>query len=115
MKVRLEFKPREQNGWVVLEDPIPPGATILGSGLGRDSAIVSTNNTDNYWTRPLYIERTFDSYRAYYEHVWSSITFVEYTVRLNTEGTFDLPRTHMEAMYSPTNFTDIPNERLVVK
>jgi alpha-2-macroglobulin len=115
MKVRLEFKAKDQNGWVVIDDPIPPGATILGSGLARDSAILNTNNNDNYWTRPLYIERTFDSYRAYYEHVWPSITFVEYNVRLNTEGTFEMPRTHIEAMYSPTNYTDIPNAKLVVK
>ena len=29
---------------VVMADPVPAGATILGSGLGRDSAIASAGN-----------------------------------------------------------------------
>ena len=27
--------------WVVVSDPVPAGATLLGSGLGRDSAIAT--------------------------------------------------------------------------
>lgn len=32
--------------WVVVEDPIPPGATILGSGLGGDSYMLSREATE---------------------------------------------------------------------
>jgi hypothetical protein len=114
-KVTLEFAPKESNGWVVIEDPVPPGSTILGSGLGRDSQLASGNTTDDYWLRPLYIERTFEAYRAYYEHLWIGIRKVEYSVRLNNEGSFELPRTHIEAMYQPQRFSDLPNPRLEVK
>ena len=27
--------------WVVVEDPVPAGATILGGGLGRDSQLLA--------------------------------------------------------------------------
>jgi alpha-2-macroglobulin len=114
-KVTLEFAPKDANGWVVIEDPVPPGSTILGSGLGRDSQLASTNTRDNVWLRPLYIERTFEAYRAYYEHLWPGIRKVEYSVRFNNEGSFDLPRTHIEAMYQPERFAVVPNTRVEVR
>jgi hypothetical protein len=38
LRVRLEVDAQADMTWVVLADPVPGGATILGSGLGRDSA-----------------------------------------------------------------------------
>src|SRR5690606_11390314 len=38
-RVRIHVHADAPMNWVVLSDPIPAGATILGSGLGRDSAI----------------------------------------------------------------------------
>jgi len=38
MRIKLEIDAQSDMTWVVVSDPIPAGATILGSGLGRDSA-----------------------------------------------------------------------------
>jgi uncharacterized protein YfaS (alpha-2-macroglobulin family) len=39
---------------------------------------------------------------------------VEYTVRLNNPGTFQLPATRVEAMYAPETFGERPNPPLTV-
>ena len=41
VKVRLEIDAQSDMTWVVVSDPVPGGATILGSGLGRDSQIAT--------------------------------------------------------------------------
>jgi len=40
---------------------------------------------------------------------------VEYTVRLNNEGTFLLPPTRVEALYAPEMFGEIPNAPVEVR
>jgi len=37
LRVHLEIDAQSDMTWVVVNDPVPSGATILGSGLGRDS------------------------------------------------------------------------------
>jgi len=39
---------------------------------------------------------------------------VEYTIRLNQSGAFELPETRVEALYSPEMFGEIPNVRFEV-
>ena len=77
---------------VVITDPIPGGATILGGGLGRDSQIATSGQkspTGNAW--PAFEERSFEAYRSYYEYVPKGVFKMEYTVRLNNVGEFSLP------------------------
>ena len=64
---------------------------------------------------PAFEERTFEAFRAYYEYVPKGAWMVEYTVRLNNEGEFDLPATRVEAMYAPEMFGEIPNRKLIVQ
>jgi uncharacterized protein YfaS (alpha-2-macroglobulin family) len=59
-------------------------------------------------------ERSFEAFRAYYEYVPKGSFTVEYTVRLNQSGTYQLPPTRAEAMYSPEMFGEIPNEKIEV-
>jgi uncharacterized protein YfaS (alpha-2-macroglobulin family) len=97
---------------------VPAGATILGSGLGRDSEAAtqgenSAANADQQaW--PAFIERGFDGYRAYYDYLPKGKLSVEYTVRLNNVGTFGLPPTRVEALYAPSTFGALPNAPFVV-
>ena len=91
--------------WVVLNDPIPAGARILGDG--RDSHIASMGEgagtgENRAWSA--YIERTFSAYRANYGYVPRGKFSVDYTVRLNNAGEFGLPATRIEAMYAPEVF-----------
>jgi hypothetical protein len=40
---------------------------------------------------------------------------VEYTIRLNQGGRFQLPTTRAEAIYAPEMFGELPNEHLEVQ
>ena len=48
--------------WVVVDDPIPAGASHLGTGLARDSQIATGGS--NELASPAFVERSFDAYRA---------------------------------------------------
>ena len=115
LRVSLEMEAQSDMSWVVVSDPIPSGALILGNGLGRDSKIMTQDEKRQGWVWPAYEERTFEVFRAYYEAVPKGTWLVEYTVRLNNEGDFDLPATRVEAMYAPEMFGEIPNAKVQVR
>ncbi|MDE0191619.1 MAG: MG2 domain-containing protein [Gammaproteobacteria bacterium] len=100
--------------WVVVEDPVPPGAVVLGSGLGGDSSILSpTHVRGDSW--PVFTERHFDSYRAYYRYVPKGRTILRYNVRYNTAGTFQLPPSRVEAMYAPEMHAELPVKPVTIR
>lgn len=116
LRISLEVNASSDMTWVVITDPIPGGSTILGGGLGRDSQIATAgqvSQTGNAW--PAFEERSFESYRSYYEYVAKGIIRMEYTVRLNNVGEFSLPPTRVEAMYAPEMFGETPNARVKVE
>ncbi|MFN0041096.1 MAG: alpha-2-macroglobulin family protein [Burkholderiales bacterium] len=109
VRVRLELEAQSDMTWVVVDDPIPSGASILGTGLGRDSQTLSGGEEKRGFVWPAFEERTFDAFRAYYRFVPKGTWVVEYTMRLNNPGRFELPPTRVEAMYAPEMFGEIPN------
>ncbi len=121
-RVELALTARAPTVWAVIADPVPAGATVLGSGLGRDSAILaqaggqggeaSTENETGMW--PSYEERRFDGYQAYFEYLPQGVTRVSYTVRLNTEGDFQLPAPRAEALYQAGVYSVLPQSSLRV-
>lgn len=119
VKVSLRFKLDEPQGWVVVSDPIPSGATLLGGGLKQAAPQAGTADTKRWrWdhANPMFIERTFTFYRAYYEYLpYRGEQVVEYEMRLNNPGNFNLPPTHVEAMYAPQVYADTPNRIWEVK
>lgn len=122
-RVQIKVQANSPMTWVVLNDPIPSGATILGSGLGRDSAILQTQSAQTatanagdtqqqsaYWRNwPTFVERGSDSYKVYYDYLDQGETEIEYTVRLNHSGEFNLPPTRIEALYNPDVYGEWPN------
>src|SRR5690606_2260268 len=107
-RVTLKIDAKTPMTWVVLTDPIPAGATVLGSGLGRDASIATqTEEASRGWYGPSFIERSFESYRAYYDYLPKGSSTVEYTVRLNTVGQFQLSSTRIEAMYQPDVYGEL--------
>ena len=114
-RVTLNIDAQTDMGWVAVSDPIPSGATILGTGLGKDSAILSGGEKRAGWVWPAYEERTHDSFRAYYTWVPKGQFTVEYTVRLNNDGEFNLPPARVEAMYAPELFGEMPVTEMLVK
>nr|WP_245638589.1 MG2 domain-containing protein [Hydrogenophaga palleronii] len=115
-RVALEVNASADMTWVVVTDPIPGGATILGGGLGRDSQIATAGQSGpsgNAW--PAFEERSFEAYRSYYEYVPKGVFKMEYTVRLNNVGQFALPPSRVEALYAPEMFGESPNARVTVE
>ena len=114
VRVRLQIEAQADMTWVVVSDPIPAGAAVLGTGLGRDSSLATQGETQAEWFWPTFEERSLEAFRAYYEYVPKGEWTVEYTMRLNNQGLFQLPPTRVEAMYSPEMLGEIPNEPVKV-
>ncbi|OYY36702.1 MAG: alpha-2-macroglobulin [Polaromonas sp. 39-63-25] len=115
IRITLEVNASTDMTWVVISDPVPGGATILGSGLGRDSQIATSGEkkTGSGW--PAFEERSFEAFRSYYEYLPKGVVKMEYTVRLNNVGDFALPPSRVEAMYAPEMFGEAPNARVKVE
>ena len=115
VRVHLKIEAQTDMTWVVVNDPLPAGASHLGTGLRRDSAIATAGENagadisihDYYW--PAFVERPFDAFRAYYEYIPKGTFEVEYTIRLNQAGVFQLPTTRVEALYEPEMLGELPN------
>ena len=114
LRVRLEVDAQADMTWVVVSDPVPAGATILGSGLGRDSVISTTTERREGSAWPAFEERSFEAFRSTYNYLPRGKHVVEYTLRLNNPGRFGLPPTRVEAMYAPETFGEAPNAVLEV-
>lgn len=113
-RVALEIDAQSDRTWVVLNDPVPAGASILGSGLGGDSAQLAAGEKKLGWQRPAFEERAFDGFRAYYRYLPKGKFTIEYSVRLNNAGRFEMPATRVEAMYAPEVFGELPVAKMDV-
>lgn len=118
VRVRVTVKSAQELSWVVVSDPTPGGASILGN-TARDSNIARKDENKEIWKDnaawPSFTERGFGFFRAYYDYVPKGQFWVEYTARLNNAGEFSLPATRVEAMYAPEVFGEVPNGKVVVE
>ena len=115
LRVALEVTAAADMTWVAITDPVPGGATILGSGLGRDSEIATQGERREGAGWPAYEERSFEAFRSYYEFLPKGTVTMQYTVRLNNPGSFQLPPSRVEALYAPEMHGEAPNARVLVK
>jgi uncharacterized protein YfaS (alpha-2-macroglobulin family) len=113
-RVTLDIQAPADMTWVVVADPIPAGASVLGSGLGNDSGALTSGEKRKMNSSSGIEERSFSGFRDYYEWLPRGAHQVEYTVRLNSAGTFQLPNTRVEAMYSPEMYAEMPNDAITV-
>jgi alpha-2-macroglobulin len=114
-RVRLDIEAQADQTWVVVSDPVPAGTTILGKGLARESEILTRGEERKGWVWPAFEERSFEAFRAYYEYVPKGKWTVEYTIRVNQSGRFQLPTTRVEALYFPEMFGESPNKEIEVE
>ncbi len=114
LRVTLEVDSQADMTWVVVTDPVPAGATILGSGLGRDSEIATQGEKREGRGWSAFEERSFSAYRSYYEYLPKGKVTLQYTLRLNNAGQFQLPPTRVEALYAPEMFGEAPNAGVTV-
>ncbi|MBB5687614.1 alpha-2-macroglobulin family protein [Sphingobium boeckii] len=112
LKVTITVDATADRNWVVVNDPVVPGGTIV-SALGGQSAQLAQAGGEG--VQPSYVERGKDGWRGYFEWVPRGRFTVSYAVRLNGIGRFTLPPTRVEAMYSPDIRAQVPNGPVVVE
>jgi uncharacterized protein YfaS (alpha-2-macroglobulin family) len=131
LRVTITVKASAERNWVVINDPIPAGATIIGD-LGGQSQILAGQAQAGPGTKfvardadgklwdvqvgvvPAYVERKNDAWRAYYGWVPRGAFSASYMLRLNGAGRFNLPPARVEAMYSPAIRAQLPLAPMVV-
>jgi len=113
LRIRLTVEAGAERNWVVVNDPIPAGATIVGD-LGGQSATLAAQASGGEGVSPSYVERGQDAWRGYFQWVPRGRFTVEYAVRLNAPGRFQLPPTRVQAMYSPEIRAALPNGLVTV-
>ena len=112
IKVRIDIVAAAARSWVVIADPVPPGATIVGN-LGGQSALLAAE-AQGEGAQPSYVERRQGSWHGYFAWLPQGTHVVEYVVRLNASGKFSLPPTRAEAMYSPSVNGQWPNAVMTI-
>ncbi|MES2753117.1 MAG: MG2 domain-containing protein [Pseudomonadota bacterium] len=112
VRVTLSVEASAERNWVVIADPVPAGATIIGSLGGQSAALAQAGASEG--TQPSYVERGRDAWRGYFAWLPRGTATVSYTLRLNGAGRFSLPPSRVEAMYSPAIRAALPNAPVVV-
>jgi uncharacterized protein YfaS (alpha-2-macroglobulin family) len=131
VKVTITVEATAERNWVVIDDPIPAGGTIIGD-LGGQSKIladqggngggfdfVALDGEGKLWNVEVgaqlaYVERGNDSWRAFFSWLPRGKLTVSYLVRLNGAGRFNMPPSRVEAMYSPAIRAQLPNAPVTV-
>ena len=118
---RIELARRYLEAWIEIHGPLDDVSLTTGLRLryrflrsGENPFLIRLPSCfDLAWLA--FEERGFEGYRAYYRFVPKGHWSVEYTVRLNNPGTFQLPATRVEAMYAPEMLGELPNAAVTVQ
>ncbi|MCW4462141.1 MG2 domain-containing protein [Sphingomonas sp. BT-65] len=112
IRVTLTVEATADRNWVVIADPVPAGATVLGS-LGGQSEMLAEGG-EAAGAQPSYVERGRDTWRGYFAWLPRGTHTVTYVMRLNAAGRMQLPPSKVEAMYSPEIRAAVPNQPMVI-
>ena len=113
LRVTITVEASAERNWVVINDPVPAGATVIG-GMANQSTLLADQAGDGAGVQPSYVERGRDAWRAYFAWVPKGSFTVSYVMRLNGAGRLQLPPSRVEAMYSPAIRAAVPNATMVV-
>jgi uncharacterized protein YfaS (alpha-2-macroglobulin family) len=111
LRITLRIEAAQDMAWVAISDPVPTGGLVLGGTARSSASLGSTSVADN---APTWVERGQGWWRGYFNWLPTGKHTVEYRVRLNSAGRFQLPATRVEAMYAPDVFGATPNRALEV-
>jgi uncharacterized protein YfaS (alpha-2-macroglobulin family) len=94
--VELIVTAKTPQTWVVIEDPLPISASVLEASTATA------------------IERKEELVRFYYDWFSGETQMISYKIRFNQAGTYQLPASRIEAMYSPDIYSELPESSWVV-
>ena len=124
MRVTLTVDASAERNWVVINDPVPAGASVVGDLGGQSKLLREGENQPGEsadvlidgkpyivmaGAQPAYVERAGGSWRGYFSWVPAGRFVVSYTLRMNNPGRYSLPPSRVEAMYSPAIRAQVPN------
>ena len=113
IKVTISVEATAERNWVVINDPVPSGATVIGS-LGGQSEMLDAQAGDGR-RRLAQLDRARQGCVAgLFGWVPRGSFTISYVMRLNASGRFSLPATRVEAMYSPEIRAQLPNAVMTV-
>lgn len=115
VNIELTVVAQADQPWVVVRDPIPAGASHLGTGLSGTSNLlnqmpkVNAPSSEASWPSE-YEEKSHTQLISYAAYLPRGTYKLNYRVRLNSAGEFKMPPSRVEAMYAPETFGEVPNE-----
>lgn len=118
VNVEITVKAKSDQSWVVINDPIPGGASHLGSGLDGESMALTKGMPGSYENGAFpeeYSEKKFSGIISYAGYLPQGTYKFNYRYRLNSAGRFKLPHTRVEALYAQEVFGELPNAEMVVE
>jgi len=118
LKVTLTVTASAGRTWVAVNDPIPPGATVIGDRANQSQILAGEagegEGEAGRSLQPAYVERGQESWRGFYDWMPRGRFVTEYVVRLNAPGRFTLPPTRVEAIYAPAIRAQLPNAPMTI-
>ena len=123
VRVRLTMVAQSRRYHVALIDPLPAGFEALNPALAvtgdipKDPASQSNPYGGWWWWGPWYEHQNLRDERveAFTSLLWEGVYTYTYVARATTPGTFIVPPTKAEEMYSPEVFGRSGTERVVVE
>jgi len=109
VRVRITIEPDSYYKNFVVIDPLVTGSQVEGRIVKAPPDYI-----DYYWDYT-YSDVRDGFIRVYYEYANSNKIVFEYSIRLNSKGTFTLPPTRVELMYMPDVYGEIPNEKIIIQ
>lgn len=113
-EIEIKVIAKYDHPWVVIRDPIPAGASHLGTSLDGSSMILNSapkgrpkQGETLAWPTE-FEEKSMSHFTSYAGYVLKGAYKTTYRIRLNSSGSFKLPPSRVEAMYSPENFGEVP-------
>ncbi len=122
VRVRLTMVADNRRYHVALVDPLPAGLEIINPALAVSGSIPQDPNSSNYrygwwWWWPWYEHQNMRDERAeaFASLLWEGVYNYSYVARATTPGTFVVPPTKAEEMYSPEVFGRSSTDWVIVE
>jgi uncharacterized protein YfaS (alpha-2-macroglobulin family) len=122
VRIRLTMVADNRRYHVALVDPLPAGLEIVNPSLAVSGSVPQDPNNSNYrygwwWWWPWYEHQNMRDQRAeaFASLLWEGVYNYSYVARATTPGTFVVPPSKAEEMYSPEVFGRSSTDWVIVE
>jgi len=119
VRVHITMLAQDRRYHVALVDPLPAGLEILNPSLAVTGSLPQDPSapSDNWWWGPWYEHQNMRDNRAeaFTSLLWDGVYEYNYIARATTPGTFIVPPTKAEEMYSPEVFGRSGSDQVIVE